>query len=98
MGSQEKCEIIIQSSHYGSLVQAAVTLVCLAATSTSALCCAELLHFCPTFVIFKHRKLMAPLFAPLFTTLSFYQAQGRAGCGSQLYRHGFYLFKACEHS
>ena len=98
MGSQEKCEIIIQSSHYGSLVQAAVTLVCLAATSQQAECCAELLHFCPTFVIFKHRKLMAPLFAPLFTTLPFYQAQGRAGCGSQLYRHSFYLFKACEHS
>ena len=33
MGSEEKCEIIIQTSHYGSLVQAVVTLVCLAATS-----------------------------------------------------------------
>ena len=71
---------------------------CLSGGHQPALLCAELLHFCPTFVIFKHRKLMAPLFAPLFTTLSFYQAQGRAGCGSQLYRQGFYLFKACEHS
>ena len=71
---------------------------CLSGGHQPALLCAELLHFCPTFVIFKHRKLMAPLFAPLFTTLPFYQAQGRAGCGSQLYRHSFYLFKACEHS